>query len=254
MTSSLQDRLSRHLPGPPGTHLVHVCMLEGRKPDRAPRPYFLAGPHRSTLSGTSAGPVCWCPRLCGQCSERSHSPHRPGVAGGGGGSQRGAVDPCRHTETHVLSSDAASQCLGGPHLLCCLPSPSWPAPSQGAGGRPRRPPLHQQRLLSCPRVSQPTSFPLPGACSWQSALGQACLLPRLPVCPSLFFVSFLLLNVLAYLTWLWVGMSMGVCVCETEREHVSPLDHNWILGISHTWYRGMCICWGSQAQMWRSGE
>lgn len=101
---------------------------------------------------------------------------------------------------------------GAPTPSAACPLHPGLCPPRGARGRPQRPPLHQQLLLSCPRVSQPTNFPLPGASSWQSALGQACLLSRLPVCPSLFFVSFLLLNVLAYLTWLWVGMSMGVCV------------------------------------------
>lgn len=35
------------------------------------------------------------------------------------------------------------------------------------------------------------------------------------------------------------GGGGGVCVCvrEKEREHV----HDWILGRSHTWHRGMYI-------------
>lgn len=89
-------------------------------------------------------------------------------------------------------------------LACALPA--------GPGADPDTLPFTSSS--SCPAHA----FPSPRIShsqeprSWQSALGQACLLPRLPVCPSLFFVSFLLLNVLAHLTWLWVGMSMGVCV------------------------------------------
>ena len=134
-----------------------------------------------------------------------------------------------------------------------MPSSSWPVPSPGEpGADPDAPPLYQQLLLSLPTCFPAHEFPTPRSPFLAECLGQACLLPLLPVCPSLFFVSFLLLNVLVYLTWLWVGVSMGVCVCvcEREREHVQ----DWILGRSHMWHRGIYISWGSQAQMWRSGE
>lgn len=183
----------------------------------------------------------------------SHSPHHPGVAGGGGGSPRGVADLCRHKGTLVLSSGATSRSLGAPSPSADCPRHPGLCPPRGAWGRPPRPSPPPAAPLVPPTCFPAHKFPTP-----RSPFLAECLGPGLSAPPAS-SLSFIVLCLFPFakcpcLPDLALGGHEhgGVCVGvrEREREHV----HDWILGRSHTWHRGMYISWGSQAQMWRSGE
>ena len=181
----------------------------------------------------------------------SHSPHHPGVAGGGGESQRGVADSCRHTAMLVLSTGAASRSLGAPAPSADCPHHPGLCPPPGSLGQTPTP-LPSTSSSFCPAYVFPSprishsQEPLPGRVPW----------PGLSAPPAS-SLSFIVLCLFPFakcpcLPDLALGGREhgGVCVCEREREHVQ----DWILGRSHMWHRGVYISWESQAQMWRSGE
>lgn len=88
-------------PGCQGTHLVNICTLEGRKPDKVPPPNFPAGSHHSIVSGISCSQ---CPSLCGQLREvelKGSQFLQARIMGKSDGER--VLTPCKDTDIHFLS-------------------------------------------------------------------------------------------------------------------------------------------------------